>query len=313
MPLSLVVNGQPRSVDVLPDTPLLWVLRDTLGLTGTKYGCGIGAVRRLHGAPRRRAPCAPARPRSTSVQGKSVTTIEGLVGRRPPPAAAGLARRSRCRSAATASRGMLMTAAALLAGNPRPTDAEIDARAGRPRSAAAAPTSASGRRSDRAAEAAEAPSERARRAARRDFLQAPAPWPGRRWSIGFRLHGDLLAQEAQEKPRVNPFDAWVRIDADGARAADRRASPRWGRASTRPWPMILAEELDVDWEQRARSSRRRRTRASTTTAPAARPSVRTPWLPLRQAAPRRARCCSRPRPSTGASPPTTAARRAGAS
>ncbi len=51
----LIVNGQSHDVDVDSDTPLLWVLRDTLGLMGTKFGCGIGAMRRLHGACRRRA------------------------------------------------------------------------------------------------------------------------------------------------------------------------------------------------------------------------------------------------------------------
>ena len=48
--ISLTVNGTSQRVDVSPDTPLLWVLRDNLGLTGTKYGCGMALVRRLHGA-----------------------------------------------------------------------------------------------------------------------------------------------------------------------------------------------------------------------------------------------------------------------
>ena len=50
MPLKLTVNNVVTTVDVAPDTPLLWVLRDVLNLKGTKYGCGIGPVRRLHGA-----------------------------------------------------------------------------------------------------------------------------------------------------------------------------------------------------------------------------------------------------------------------
>jgi hypothetical protein len=53
--ISLNINGAARSVDVEPNTPLLWVIRDTLGLIGTKYGCGMGAVRRLHRPRRRRA------------------------------------------------------------------------------------------------------------------------------------------------------------------------------------------------------------------------------------------------------------------
>ena len=54
------VNGKRHDVDVSPDMPLLWVLRDALGLTGTKFGCGLGAVRRVHRAPGRRADRAPA-------------------------------------------------------------------------------------------------------------------------------------------------------------------------------------------------------------------------------------------------------------
>ena len=55
MKATWTINGQRRAVDVPDDMPLLWVLRDVLDLKGTKFGCGVGAVRRLHGAPRRRA------------------------------------------------------------------------------------------------------------------------------------------------------------------------------------------------------------------------------------------------------------------
>ena len=57
----LTVNGRSHDVDVDPDTPLLWVLRDVIGLMGTKYGCGIAPVRRLHRACRRHADRARAR------------------------------------------------------------------------------------------------------------------------------------------------------------------------------------------------------------------------------------------------------------
>jgi aerobic-type carbon monoxide dehydrogenase small subunit (CoxS/CutS family) len=122
--ISLTVNGQRHDVDVSPDMPLLWVIRDTLGLTGTKFGCGLsqcGACTvHLNGEPIRS--CATAVSRAS---GKQITTIEGL-----SPASnhalqiAWIAEQvpqcGYCQS------GQLMTAAALLAKNPSPTDADID-------------------------------------------------------------------------------------------------------------------------------------------------------------------------------------------
>jgi succinate dehydrogenase/fumarate reductase-like Fe-S protein len=82
--IKLTINGQTQDVDVAGDTPLLWVLRDTLGLTGTKYGCGkalCGACTvHVDGAPTR-ACVTPAE----SVAGKSITTIEGLSSNRSHP------------------------------------------------------------------------------------------------------------------------------------------------------------------------------------------------------------------------------------
>ena len=66
MPITLTVNGQSRTLDIDPDTPLLWAIRETLGLTGTKFGCGIAAVRRVHGARQR--------------QGRAVVRHAGVVG-----------------------------------------------------------------------------------------------------------------------------------------------------------------------------------------------------------------------------------------
>jgi isoquinoline 1-oxidoreductase subunit alpha len=123
---TLIVNGQSHNVDVEPDTPLLWVLRDTLGMTGTKYGCGIaqcGACTvHINGVATR----------SCSVQlsdavGKQITTIEGL-------AANGVLHKVQkawfdndvpqcgyCQS------GMIMAVADLLKKKPKPSDADIDA------------------------------------------------------------------------------------------------------------------------------------------------------------------------------------------
>ena len=78
MPYTLNVNGKPTTVDVPADMPLLWVLRDVLNLSGTKYGCGIGAVRRLHGAPQRTGGARRARRRVSAAANGPITTIEGL-------------------------------------------------------------------------------------------------------------------------------------------------------------------------------------------------------------------------------------------
>jgi isoquinoline 1-oxidoreductase alpha subunit len=121
---TLNVNGRPQSVDVASDTPLLWVLRDALGLVGTKYGCGIGACGactiHLDGTPAR-ACLTPI----SAVGRKSVTTIEGLdsAGKHPLQKAWGELDVPQC---GYCQAGQLMTAAALLKSNPHPNDAEID-------------------------------------------------------------------------------------------------------------------------------------------------------------------------------------------
>jgi isoquinoline 1-oxidoreductase subunit alpha len=125
MTLRLLVNGTPRDVDAAADTPLLWVLRDALRLTGTKYGCGIGACGACTVHVDGRATRACATPAATVV-GKRVTTIEGLGARARHPLqrawlAEDVAQCGYCQP------GQLMAAAALLAEHPRPTDAQIDA------------------------------------------------------------------------------------------------------------------------------------------------------------------------------------------
>ena len=123
--ISVTLNGELRELDLDPDTPLLWVLRDHLGLTGTKYGCGkaeCGACTvHLDGAPVN----ACVTPLS-AVAGKTVTTIEGLSpdGRHPLQLAWILEEVPRC---GYCQSGQLMAAAALLSEHPRPTDPQIDA------------------------------------------------------------------------------------------------------------------------------------------------------------------------------------------
>ena len=123
---TFTVNGRQVSVDVDPDTPLLWVLRDALKLTGTKYGCGIaqcGACTvHIDGVPTRSC----VRPASTVGASEKVVTIEGLSKDGSHPiqkawVALDVPQCGFCQS------GMIMAAAALLKDKPRPTDADIDA------------------------------------------------------------------------------------------------------------------------------------------------------------------------------------------
>jgi len=130
--LRLLVNGTSRSVEAEPDTPLLWVLRDILNLTGTKFGCGIGQC----GACTVHVDDAPARACLTtvgSVAGKAITTIEGLARARSHPLQpTWIALRQawiaeQVPQCGYCQPGMMMSAAALLNQNPQPTDADIDA------------------------------------------------------------------------------------------------------------------------------------------------------------------------------------------
>ena len=124
MALTLNVNGTSHTVDVEAETPLLWVLRDTIGLTGTKYGCGIARC----GACTVHLDGQPVKSCNTKVSaavGTRVTTIEGLSANSNHPVQVawteiGVPQCGYCQS------GQIMAAAALLSKRARPTDAEID-------------------------------------------------------------------------------------------------------------------------------------------------------------------------------------------
>jgi isoquinoline 1-oxidoreductase subunit alpha len=125
MPVVLLhVNGRARPVEAPGDMPLLWALRDQLGLTGTKFGCGVGACGactvHLDGEPVRACSVTAA-----SVAGRRITTIEGL----SPDGGHALQRawvEEDVPQCGYCQAGQIMSAAALLARTPRPTDAEID-------------------------------------------------------------------------------------------------------------------------------------------------------------------------------------------
>ena len=123
--VSITVNGKPHQLDVEPEMPLLWVLRDEIGLTGTKFGCGIaqcGACTVHVNGEAMRSCSVPV----GTIEGASITTIEGLS---PDSAhavqqawlAEDVPQCGYCQS------GQIMAAAAFLASNPKPSDADIDA------------------------------------------------------------------------------------------------------------------------------------------------------------------------------------------
>ncbi|MGH7492300.1 MAG: (2Fe-2S)-binding protein [bacterium] len=122
--ITLSINQQNRPVDVAPDTPLLWVLRDSLALTGTKFGCGLGqcGACTVHLDGEAVTSCMLT---VGDCQGKSITTIEGLSANRGHPLqkawiAEDVPQCGYCQS------GQIMAAAALLKRKPHPTDAEIN-------------------------------------------------------------------------------------------------------------------------------------------------------------------------------------------
>ena len=125
MPQTLTINGKARSVDVDDDTPLLWVIRDVVGMSGTKFGCGLG----LCGACTVHGDGAPTRSCITpvsSVAGKKIVTIEAVgatpAGKKIQQAWIDLEvpQCGYCQS------GQIMSATALLAAKPNPTDSDID-------------------------------------------------------------------------------------------------------------------------------------------------------------------------------------------
>ncbi len=124
MAIHFILNGKPQTLDVNPDMPLLWALRDSLNMTGTKFGCGMalcGACTVHINGEATRSCVTPI----SAISGKKVTTIEGLSPDRSHPVQIAwmeidVPQCGYCQS------GQIMTASALLAKNPNPTDSEID-------------------------------------------------------------------------------------------------------------------------------------------------------------------------------------------
>ncbi|WP_299626517.1 (2Fe-2S)-binding protein [Pelagibius sp.] len=121
----VLINGEERQIEAAPDTPLLWVLRDELGLTGTKFGCGAG----LCGACTVHVDGVPVRSCSTAiedVEGSAVTTIEAVDGRAAEAVQAAWEKLDVVQCGYCQS-GQVMSAIALLSENRKPTDDDIDA------------------------------------------------------------------------------------------------------------------------------------------------------------------------------------------
>jgi isoquinoline 1-oxidoreductase alpha subunit len=124
--ISLAINGKKMEVDAEPDVPLLWVLRDHLNLTGTKYGCGVAACGactvHIDGTPTRSC-ITPA----AAVAGKKITTIEGVGASAVGKAVQNAWVENEVPQCGYCQSGQVMAASALLASNRNPSDADIDA------------------------------------------------------------------------------------------------------------------------------------------------------------------------------------------
>ncbi len=122
--MKLIINGQPAEIKAEPTTPLLWVLRDELGLLGTKFGCGIaacGACTVLIDGEATRSCVMPV----SAIEGKSVTTIEGLATETLHPLQQAWLE-VQAPQCGYCQSGMIMASAALLQKNPNPSDQDID-------------------------------------------------------------------------------------------------------------------------------------------------------------------------------------------
>ena len=126
MAITITVNGQDHSLDVARDTPLLWAIRDTLGLTGTKFGCGIsacGACTMLLNGRAVRSCTLPV----SAAEGAAVTTIEGLAREGTPHTVQQAWIAHQVPQCGYCQSGLIMAVAALLDQHPNPSDDEIDA------------------------------------------------------------------------------------------------------------------------------------------------------------------------------------------
>ena len=226
-PTWLVVNGKRRTVTADPDMPLLWVLRDVMGMTGTKFGCGIaqcGACTvHLEGAAVRSC-SVPL----SAAAGKHVTTIEGLSPNRAPRAPAGMDRARRAAVRLLPVRPAHVGGGAARRATPRPPTPTSTPRwtatsaAAEPTSAFAPRSTARRRRPDMSADVS-----------RREFVKAGAASRASWWPAAPRLCPDGRGRGSPAPaPTLSP-SAFLQIAARRQRHVLAHRSPRWGRASAR--------------------------------------------------------------------------------
>lgn len=125
MAITFTVNGEKHSLDIDPDTPLLWVIRDTIGLTGSKFGCGIGycGACTMHINGKAERTCIMP---MSAVEGAAITTIEGLAGNGVLTRVQRAWLDQQVPQCGYCQSGMIMAVSALLAEKPHATDEEVD-------------------------------------------------------------------------------------------------------------------------------------------------------------------------------------------
>src|SRR5438128_4364459 len=240
----LSVNGKTHQVDVDPNTPLLWVLRDTIGLTGTKYGCGIaqcGACTVHVDGIAMRSCSVPL----SAVAGRQITTIEGLAQNGALHKVQKAWLDHDVPQCGYCQCGMIMAVAALLKDKPKPTDADIDANVTLPLRHLPAGARGDPRRCG----------ERVRREAamnyvpkidRRSFVVSAAALGGG-LALGLELPfgGPQVIRAQDGSPEVN---AWVVIRPDDT-VVIRVARSEMGQGTLTGLAQLVAEELECDWSK----------------------------------------------------------------